>query len=229
MINNDSNDKNFHRVSVKGIYNFADDYLTTIFFLLKSARKNKNNNYIFTYTLPIIILSVCLLESNINNIIRFFSRPNNYIKDYQQALIVNDLIMDFKIADKSILEKYALILKYYKNINIKSDIRYERVSRVIKVRNALVHDKQKKNKEHETEQEIMLITKKIEKLYSDFAIDDNINGVAPPWLPYLGFSATCWMVKCVFVFYLYYTELLFGKDSIQYELKIENILKYIAQ
>ena len=92
-----NNDK-FHRVSIEGIYNFADDYLTTIFCLLESAEKNKNNYTVFTYTLPIIILSVCFLESNINNIIYLFSHPNNIINDYQKALIVNDLIIDFKIS-----------------------------------------------------------------------------------------------------------------------------------
>ena len=225
MTNNDK----FHTVSIEGVYNFADDYLTTIFCLLKSAEKNKNSYTVFTYTLPIIILSVCFLESNINNIVYLFSHPNNIINDYQKALIVNDLITDFKIMDKSILDKHELILKYYKNKSIKSDIKYERVGRIIEVRNALVHDKQKKNEQHKTTQEIMCILKKIKKLYPDFIVDNDIKGAIQPWLPFLGYNPTCWMLKCVFEFYLYYAELLFGKVSNTNESKIKNILKYIAE
>ena len=219
-----ANTNNFNNIKVKGIYDFAEDYLTTIFCLLKSAEKNKNNDDVFTYTLPILILSVCFLESNINNIIYLFSMPNNIVKDYTKAKFIYDIASDFKIIDKSILDKYVLLLKHYKNKDIKSNNRYEKVSRVIEVRNALVHDKQKND-----EQTLMPIVKKIEKLYPDFIKDENINGIIPPWLPYLGYNSTCWMLKCVFEFYLYYTELLFDKNSITYELKIKNILKHITK
>ena len=219
-----ANTNNFNNIKVKGIHDFADDYLTTIFCLLKSAEKNKNNDDVFTYTLPIIILSVCFLESNINNIIYLFSMPNNIVNDYTKAKFIYDIASDFKIIDKSILDKYVLLLKHYKNKDIKSNNRYEKVSRVIEVRNALVHDKQKND-----EQAIMPIVKKIEKLYPDFIKDENINGIIPPWLPYLGYNSICWVLKCVFEFYLYYTELLFDKNSITYELKIKNILKHITK
>ena len=219
-----ANTNKFNNIKVKGIHDFAEDYLTTILCLLKSAEKNKNSDDVFTYTLPIIILSICFLESNINNIIYLFSMPNNIVKDYTKAKFIYDIANDFKIIDKSILDKYVLLLKHYKNKDIKSNNRYEKVSRVIEVRNALVHDKQKND-----EQAIMPIVKKFEKLYPDFIKDENINGIIPPWLPYLGYNSTCWMLKCVFEFYLYYTELLFDKNSITYELKIKNILKYITK
>ncbi len=219
-----ANNNKFNNIKIKGIHDFAEDYLTTIFCLLKSAEKNKNSDDVFTYTLPIIILSVCFLESNINNIIYLFSKPNNIVENYAKAKFIYDIASDFKIIDKSILDKYLLLLKHYKNKDIKSDNRYEKVSRVIEVRNALVHDKQKND-----EQAIMPIVKKIEKLYPDFIKDENINGIIPPWLPYLGYNSTCWMLKCVFEFYIYYTELLFDKSLIAYELKIKNILKHITK
>ena len=56
-----ANNNRFSNINIKGIHDFAEDYLTAIFCLLKSAEKNKNSDVVFTYTLPIIILSACFL------------------------------------------------------------------------------------------------------------------------------------------------------------------------
>jgi hypothetical protein len=77
----ENNSKKQNNIQISNMHYFADDYLTTLHFLLKQAKDNNKDDNVFTYTLPIIIISICFLESNINNLITLFDYPNNVI-DY---------------------------------------------------------------------------------------------------------------------------------------------------
>lgn len=210
-----------YRVQIGQIRNFTEEYLTSLYFLLKQAKDSNTNIGVFTYTLPIILILICFLESNINDIVNNFQKKSNlinadnYTKEFMQQ-ICNDFI---DISKTKFLEKYYIILKYYKNINIKSDNRYEKINIIRKVRNVLVHDKTYtiyKSKGDKDE-----IVKLLENYITP---NNNLEEVIPDWLPYLEYNSICWMTKCVFEFYLWYMTLLFPEEEPRYKNKIERII-----
>ena len=215
MINNDK----FHRVSVKGIYSFADDILTSIEFQLKHANQNRNNHLVYIYTIPIIILSINFLESSINTLISLSSKPNNIIKNFKKGLEINKQNANNNvICQKKLLDKYKFVLKIYNYSYIKNDIEYQKIPDIIKLRNAIVHDKLIND-----EQEALQVLKSFEK-YPEFNQEIN-NGCATS---YLNYTLTCWIVNNVFCFYLKYMKLLLDSNDIPYRDKINNIINFIS-
>lgn len=214
-----------NKVDVGYVHCFADDYLTTLHFLLKQAKNNNKDYLVFTYTLPILLIGICFLEANINNIISLFSIPNN-IFDYKSknGALTQQICDDFIHKNKeATLNKYYIILKYYKNVNLKREHNkyYQKVKKIIELRNLLVHDKSytifpsnnEKNKivnflEHQT------------WLKPNY----NLTGIVPDWLTYLEYKNTCLMLKAIFEFYLDYSKLLIPEEEPIYQNKIERII-----
>lgn len=209
------------------VQNFADDYLDTLHFLLKQAKENNKDIGVFTYTLPIIIISICFLESNINNLIGLFNSSNNII-DYhsENRALTKSICDDFIQLDKtSLLEKYYIILKYYQNIDIKRDKNkyYSKVTTIIELRNLLVHDKSYSIFPTKGDKD------KIVKLLENqkwLKPNKNLTGLVPPWLPYLEYENICYMVKAIFEFYINYSKLLIPEQEPIYQNKIERIISW---
>lgn len=207
------------KVNVCNIHNFADDYLTTLYFLLKQAKENNKDYIVFTYTLPIIIISICFLESNINDIIESFkhSSDKNIIKN-----ICDDFV---QLERTSLLEKYYIVLKYYKNIDIKRDKNkyFSKIAKIIDLRNLLVHDKTY------VVMSILNEKDKIVQLLKDqkwLKPNHNLNGMVPEWLQYLEYNNICIMLKTIFEFYLQFSKFLNSHEEPRYQNKIERIISW---
>ena len=207
------------RVHAGYVHNFADDYLTTLYFLLKQAQKNNKDIGVFTYTLPIIIISVCFLESNINDIIASIERSSN------QDLIKN-ICNDFVQLDKtSLLEKYYIVLKYCRNIDIKRDKNkyFSKVFTIIDLRNLLVHDKSYVviSTLKEKDKIVQLLEKQ-----KWLKPNHNLKGIVPEWLQYLEYNNICIMLKIIFEFYLQFSKFLNSNEEPIYQNKIERIISW---
>ena len=160
-------------------------------------------------------MSINFLESSINTLISLSSKPNNIIKNFKNGLQnANNNV----ICQKELLDKYKFVLKIYNNNYIKNDIEYQKIPDIIKLRNAIVHDKLIND-----EQDALQVLKSFEK-YPDFNQEIN-NGCATSYLNYV---FTCWVVNNVFNFYLKYMKLLLDSDDIPYRDKINNIINFIS-
>ena len=212
--------KIYTSINVYGGHCFADDYLTSIQLLLQNAQKNNSDISVFTYTLPIITMLIAFLESNINNTLDLFNHPNNYIvTDNKTREFIQQIRNDFINPKQTpFLEKYYILMKYYKDINIKSDNRYEKVDDIRKIRNELIHDKSYiiNDTNEELGNSIKLLQKYIEP-------NNNLKGFVPKWLPYFEYNSLCWMTKSIFDFYLWYSELLTPEQPPFYKNKIKQI------
>lgn len=217
-------------VQVGYVQNFTENYLDTLHFLLKQAKENNKDIGVFTYTLPIIIISICFLESNINNLIGLFNSSNNII-DYhsKNRSLTKSICDDFIQLDKtSLLEKYYIILKYYRNIDIKRDKNkyFSKVTTIVELRNLLVHDKSYSIVPTKNDKD------KIVKLLENqkwIKPNNNLSGIVPPWLPYLSYESVCYMVKAIFEFYINYSKLLIPNQEPIYQNKIERIVSWHSQ
>ena len=213
-------------VHIGYVQSFAEDYLDTLHFLLKQAKEHQNDAAVFTYTLPIIITSICFLESNINFLIGLFNGSNNII-DYhsQNRKLTKDICDDFIKLDKtSLLEKYYIILKYYKNVDIKRNENkfYSKVKPIVELRNLLVHDKSYSITPTLGEKD------KIVKLLENqkWITPNNLPEFVQPWLPYVEYENTCRMVKAIFEFYIDYSKLLIPEQEPLYQNKIQRIISW---
>lgn len=213
------------RVHVGYVHSFADDYLSSLYFLLKQAKENQNDPIVFTYTLPIIIMSICFLESNINYLIDLFNHSNDMI-DYhsQNRKLTKDICDDFIQLNKtSLLDKYYFILKYYKNIDVKRDRNkfYSKVTTIMELRNLLVHDKSYSVTPTLGEKD------KIVKLLENqkwLKPNNNLLGKTLSWLSYLEYENICRMVRAIFEFYIDYSKLLIPEKEPFYQNKIKGII-----
>lgn len=195
-------------------HNFAEDYLTSLYFLLINARENNNDYSVFTYTLPIITILICFLESNINDFIYSILMSNS-----EETLAIRNICKDFIKLDKTEMhEKYSIIAKYYRNIDIKSDNKYEKVNLVRKLRNLLIHDKSYEIYPSQGDKD-----KIIELLKNHIKPNNKLRGMVPVWLPYLEYNSLCWMTKCIFDFYLWYEQIIAPETEPRYQDKINRI------
>ena len=110
------------------------------------------------------------------------------------------------------------ISKIYNNNYIINDIEYQKIPDIIKLRNAIIHDKLIND-----EQEALQVLKSFEK-YPELNQEIN-NGCATSYLNYV---FTCWVVNNVFNFYLKYMKLLLDSNDIPYRNKINNIINFIS-
>ena len=214
-------------VQVGYVHNFADDYLTTIHFLLKQAKENNKNISVFTYTLPIIIISICFLESNINNLIKLFYSPNNLINyNSTNRELTQKICDDFIQLDKTpLLEKYYILLKYYQNIDIKRNQNkyFSKVSKIIDLRNLLIHDKSYVVMPSLGDKDKIVQLLEKQKWLTP---NNNLLEPVPQWLPYLEYNNVCIMVKIIFEFYLQYSKLLIPNEEPIYQNKIARIISH---
>ena len=207
------------RVHAGYVHNFADDYLTTLHFLLKQAKDNNKYDSVFTYTLPIIIISICFLESNINDIIASFERSSN-------KNLIKNICDDFVHLDKtSLLEKYYIVLKYCNNIDIKRDKNkyFSKITTIINLRNLLVHDKSYVVISTLKEKDKIVQLLENQKWLKPNA---NLKGVVPEWLQYIEYNNICIMLKIIFEFYLQFSKYLNPNEKPRYQNKIKRIISW---
>ncbi|MBQ2887254.1 MAG: hypothetical protein IJE43_26375 [Alphaproteobacteria bacterium] len=208
------------------VQSFVDDYLNTLHFLLKQAKEHNNDVTVFTYTLPIIITAICFLESNINFLIGLFNSSNDIVDYHSQNIkLTKEICNDFIQLDKTpVLEKYYIILKYYKNIDIKRDKNrfYSKVTTIVELRNLLVHDKSYSVTPTLGEKD------KIVKLLENqkWLKPNNLPEFVQPWLPYLEYENTCRILRAIFEFYIDYSKLLIPEQEPFYQNKIQRIISW---